>query len=137
MMVIKEDTMKNSIYYNDLVFIEKNINIEQLNEKDIIAININENTTISRIYQISNDKKEIVVKGDNNLHINNKTIDQNNLEGKIVFKIPWIGFFISILETKFITIIFIIILILRFLLNKEIYRRRKKLFVSIDKTTKT
>ena len=127
--------MKKTINKNDIVIITKNI--EDLKEKDIIALNKNNETIISRIYQIEGLlNKSVFIKGDNNLYPPNESLNYENIEGKVIFKIPLIGWFISFLQSKTMTFISIILLFLKFKINKEI-KRRKKLALSIDKTIKS
>jgi len=134
LVVVKEDSMKETINKNDLVVIQRNI--KELKENDIIAINKNNQTTVSRIYQIDNNEI-IFIKGDNNLYPNNEILEKQNIEGKMIFRLPLIGGFVSFLQTKIMTVIIIVLLVFEFKINKELKRRRKKLVLSIDKEEKS
>jgi len=134
LVVVKEDNIKETINKNDLVVIQRNI--KELKENDIIAINKNNQTTVSRIYQIDNNEI-IFIKGDNNLYPNNEILEKQNIEGKMIFRLPLIGGFVSFLQTKIMTVIIIVLLVFEFKINKELKRRRKKLVLSIDKEEKS
>jgi len=134
LVVVKEDSMKETINKNDLVVIQRNI--KELKENDIIAINKSNQTTVSRIYQIDNNEI-IFIKGDNNLYPNNEILEKQNIEGKMIFRLPLIGGFVSFLQTKIMTVIIIVLLVFEFKINKELKRRRKKLVLSIDKEEKS
>lgn len=137
----KEDSMKkggrevnsekSGIQYvkkNDLVFViktsEKNINIQ-----DIIGYDINDEITLHRVVNIENKNNTIYyeTKADNyiNNDIERKTINQIN--GKIFIKIPLIGIIFRVIENKAATIIIVILLFLKFSLNKYKYERYGKI----------
>jgi len=127
--------MKKTINKNDIVIITKNI--KDLKENDIIVLNKNNETIISRIYQIEGFlNKNVFIKGDDNLYPSNESINEENIEGKVVLKIPLIGYLFKFLQSKIMTFISIILLFFKFKINKEL-KRRKKLALSIDKSIKS
>lgn len=135
LIIVKEDNMKKAINKNDIVIITKNI--KDLKENDIIALNKNNETIISRIYKIEGLlDKSVFIKGDNNLYPSSQSFYKESIEGKVNFKIPLLGCLLNFLQNKIMTLISIILLILKFKINKEI-KRRKKLVLSIDKTIKS
>lgn len=121
MIIEKDESMKKTINKNDLVIINRRI--DKLKEDDIIAINKENKTIISKIYQIEENNNIIFTKGDNNIYPDNDIYKKENIEGKFVFKIPFIGFLFILLQSKIMTVITIVLLVFKFLINKEGKRR--------------
>lgn len=135
----KEDSMKRKkndtneqtfVNKNDLVFVWKcKANDIQIN--DIIGYDINSEITFHRVVNIEedNDITYYETKADNYMYndIERKTLNQVN--GKILFRIPLIGVVFRLFENKIMTIFIIIVLLLKFSFNNyrnEINRYRNE-----------
>jgi len=89
-IAIASESMTPTIHKGDSVVINKNISIEQLKENDIIAYQDGEKIIVHRIIKVTDD--ELVTKGDYNNSEDDTFIDENNLVGKYLFKIPLIAY---------------------------------------------
>lgn len=126
--VEKDTSMKPKVNKNDLIFVVKT-NEEKIKEGDIIGYDINDEIVFHRVYQIKqeNNKNYYLTKADNYMHndLEEKTIEQIN--GKILIKIPFIGLLFKLFENKIITIFIMIILLLRYSFNKYRHDKNKKI----------
>lgn len=134
-------SMEPTLEINDVVFIKK-YDINKLQEGDIIAFVQDEDIITHRIEKIEiNEKKRLfITKGDSNNTTDLKKINEFQIEGKYIGKIPKIGKIFSLLKNKYVFIIVIVILIICYLLerkklNKKIERKKKR--EKYDKTNKT
>ncbi len=135
----KEDSMKRKkndtneqtfVNKNDLVFVWK-CKANEIQINDIIGYDINSEITFHRVVNIEedNDITYYETKADNYMYndIEKKTLNQVN--GKILFRIPLIGVVFRLFENKIMTIFIIIVLLLKFSFNNyrnEINRYRNE-----------
>ena len=119
------------IVSNDIKVFRGSNDEKYYNNNDIICYKIDENIKISRIINIYNDrqngKKYYVTKYDNNINPNTEKISKENIIGKKIFTIRFLGKFIKLSHTKFVFILEAIILILIFKINNERERRYNKI----------
>ena len=128
--VITTDSMKPNLRVGDIVIIQKTEN-DDLSVNDVIT------------YRLSNDLERIthrvvdkstdiyVTKGDNNKLEDKNIVRYENIEGKVIFKIPFIGkVFLKVENVLYVIFLSIIILTIylyqRRLMNKSEIRRAKK-----------
>lgn len=88
-IAIASESMSPTIKKGDAVFINKNINIEDLKEKDIIAYDDGEKIIVHRVLKIEDGK--IITKGDYNITEDDIEINSENIIGKYMFKIPMVA----------------------------------------------
>jgi hypothetical protein len=115
-LCMKTDSMKDDINKWSLVVIKK-VNEDNLKNNDIIAYEINGDIKISKlINQYINDdgKKVYIAKANLNYYPDNKEILYNQIIGKKICSIAGIGIFIKIIQSKIVSFIIFIILILIF-----------------------
>lgn len=119
------------IVSNDIKVFRGSNNEKYYNNNDIICYKVDENIKISRIINIYNDrqngKKYYVTKYDNNINPNTEKISNENIIGKKIFTIRFLGKFIKLSHTKFVFILEAIILILIFKINNEREKRYNKI----------
>ena len=134
-------SMEPTLEINDVIFV-KEYDINKLQEGDIIAFVQDEDIITHRIEKIEiNEKKRLfITKGDSNNTTDLKKINEFQIEGKYIGKIPKIGKIFSLLKNKYVFIIVIVILIICYLLerkklNKKIERKKKR--EKYDKNNKT
>ena len=90
MIAIMSNSMNPLYYKGDVVVIEK-IDNQQLKKGDIIAFyDDNKNLIVHRINNIENGY--ITTKGDNNSSIDLKRIKIEDVEGKYLFHIKFLGY---------------------------------------------
>lgn len=109
--VIISGSMKPNLNIGDIVISKKE---EKLNEGDIISFWQGQSVVTHRISKITqeNGKNVYQTKGDNNNVEDSGTITDENIIGKVIFKIPKLGKLSLILQGRFeITVIVIIFLI--------------------------
>ena len=119
------------IVNNDIKVFRGSNDEKYYNNNDIICYKIDENIKISRIINIYNDrqngKKYYVTKYDNNINPNTEKISNENIIGKKIFTIRFLGKLIKLSHTKFVFILEAIILILIFKINNEREKRYNKI----------
>lgn len=115
-MIVLSGSMETSIYTGDLVFV-KEVDPETLKENDIIAFRNEANTvTTHRIIEIITDsegKKEFRTKGDNNVTEDINLVQEEDIEGVYISRIPKLGnVLMQLKEPNTLVIILLIILVI-------------------------
>lgn len=89
--VIISGSMKPDYNIGDVV-VAKNINANSLKEGDVISFRQGQIIVTHRIIKVENSNKLVFkTKGDNNNAEDSGEVTANLIEGKVLFKIPWIG----------------------------------------------
>lgn len=91
--IVLSGSMETEIFKGDLAIV-KNVNLNSLHEKDIIAFRDENNHVVThRIVSISkiNGELEFVTKGDNNNTADDGIVISKDIEGKYVGKISGLG----------------------------------------------
>lgn len=91
--VVQSDSMYPSVKKNDLVYINKNINIDKLSVGDTISFTVNGSEVLHRIVEIKDTS--IITKGDNN-QVLDAPVSKNNVTGKLVFTLPMGGYLLNL-----------------------------------------
>ena len=130
--VIKTNSMEPTININDVV-ISKEVQQEEINVGDVITFLHNGEVITHRITKIENasDVTQYTTKGDNNNIEDTFKITYENIKGKHVLTIPYLGKVVQLLENKLlflIILLIILIFIFAYLQNQEKKdnRREKK-----------
>ena len=130
--VIKTTSMEPTINVNDVV-LTKEVEQQDLKVGDVITFLQNREVITHRITKIEDIDEEIqyTTKGDNNNIEDIFKISYDNIEGKHVLTIPYLGKIVQLLDNKLVfLIILLIILILMFVQlqnqEKKDNRREKK-----------
>ncbi|NOR85722.1 signal peptidase I [archaeon] len=87
LVTVLSESMKPTLYRGDIVIIKNEINY---NEKDIIVFNTNNNIYIHRIIA-TKEQKIYRTAGDKTKIPDQWTIKNENILGKVIFKIPKLG----------------------------------------------
>lgn len=96
--VVLSGSMEPTIDTGSICFINKNINIKNIKEKDIIAFKLQDGTLVThRVVEITDEG--IVTKGDNNADVDSNLVKQNNYVGKNIFWIPKVGYVVKAFQT--------------------------------------
>lgn len=89
--IIESDSMSPLYNSDDIIFVKK-ILFKNIKETDIITfINLNNNVVTHRVMSIDENKKELITKGDNNKFVDINPVSEENIIGKVYFKIPKFG----------------------------------------------
>ena len=94
LVAIASNSMNPYIYRGDLVLIEKTDGTNKYQKDDIISFDYNGKNTVHRIVKIEKIHGEIYyhTKGDNNNTEDDVLVPLNNIHGKVLFKIPYLGY---------------------------------------------
>ena len=123
--------MEGDISKNALI-ITKEVDEENLTNGDIIAYEVHGQIKINKIYNSTDEGYK--TKYNQAYYIDIETIKYNQIIGKVFINIPVLGSIIEILQSKIVSGIVIIILVLlysydRYKSDKNLERKRKKLIV--------
>lgn len=96
--VVLSGSMEPTIDTGSICLINKNVNIKNVKEKDIIAFKLQDGTLVThRVVEITDEG--IVTKGDNNEDVDSNLINKNNYVGKNIFWIPKVGYVVKVFQT--------------------------------------
>lgn len=111
--VVLSGSMEPTIGTGSVCFINKNANIENIKEKDIIAFKLRDGTLVTH-RAIKVDDSEIITKGDNNKDADSNVVNKENFVGKNLFWIPKVGYVVKAFQTtkgKIIAVAIIVLLL--------------------------
>lgn len=130
--IITSDSMKPEINNGDVVIVRK-IGQEEIKENDVIVYSEEAQNITHRVIVITekNGHKEYKTKGDNNQVEDSKFVLYENIKGKVMFKIPFLGTIILFMKNQIIVLIILLVILLFCLYkmqknDKNELRRRKK-----------
>lgn len=129
---MKNDLMRDDINKNDLVIVKK-VDEKELQEGDIIAYTVNGKI---RINKIINKQKEFTTKSNKNYYPDIEKIASNQIIGKKVANVHFLGFVLEILQSKITSIFVIIFLLLKFSYNNYMYQKKKERAIKKKKLEK-
>lgn len=119
---MENNLMEKDISKNDLVIV-KEIEEKKIEVGDIIAYEVHGQIKINKIFNIENG--EYTTKYNKGYYIDIEKPNYNQIIGKVVINIPFLGIIIEILQKRIVTLIVVMILFL--LYNYYIYKYDKKL----------
>ncbi len=92
-LVVYSDSMKPSFRVGDIVLMKKE-KIDKIEIGDVIGYISNKNIIVHRVIQKNNQRGNIVfiTKGDNNPNVDQKSINKEQVIGKVIYVIPKIGY---------------------------------------------
>ena len=130
--IVNTNSMEPTIKTGDIIIIKK-VNSQSLNQGDVITFNQDGEVITHRITKINLDEidGQYITKGDNNNIEDTFKTKYENIIGKEILVIPYLGKVLQALDNQIIIlIIFLIILILAFAKIKKVekieIRREKK-----------
>lgn len=127
--IIKTNSMEPTININDVI-ITKKVEKDEIKTGDVITFMQNGEVITHRITQIDANS-EYTTKGDNNNIEDTFKIDYENIEGKHVLTIPYLGKVVQALDNKIVFLIITLIVLIFMLITiqnqeKRENRREKK-----------
>lgn len=127
--IIKTNSMEPTININDVI-ITKKVERDEIKTGDVITFMQNGEVITHRITQIDANG-EYTTKGDNNNIEDTFKIDYENIEGKHVLTIPYLGKVVQALDNKIVFLIITLIVLIFMLITiqnqeKRENRREKK-----------
>lgn len=92
-IAIASGSMEKELFVGDIAIIQK-CNANDVNVGDIIEYQMDGYTVIHRIIEKKQKKGEyyFITKGDNNKYLDSKEVRENQLIGKVIFKIRYLGY---------------------------------------------
>lgn len=127
--IIKTNSMEPTININDVIITRK-VERDEIKTGDVITFMQNGEVITHRITQID-ENGEYTTKGDNNNIEDTFKIDYENIEGKHVLTIPYLGKVVQALDNKIVFLIITLIVLIFMLITiqnqeKRENRREKK-----------
>jgi len=108
--VIQSGSMENTIMTGDIILIKS---MQQYNKYDVITFKEGGDRIVThRIIQVNEGeaaKSDFITKGDANRSIDNDTVRQEQILGKVMFVVPKVGFLVAFAKSPFGLIILILI----------------------------
>ncbi len=94
-------SMEPTYSVGELIYV-KDMEPEQIKEGDPITFVLNANKQIAthRVVQVDEVNKSFITKGDANEKIDGQPVLYENLIGKPIFHIPYMGYFVNWLQSK-------------------------------------
>lgn len=128
LLSMESNSMGKEIPKNALIITKKYHEYDKVNNNDNIAYIVNKKIRINKIINIKSDNGKIIytTKSNNNYFADIEKISKNQIIGRVIYVIPTGGILLKILQSKITTVVIIVILLLKFSYNKELYRRRIK-----------
>lgn len=132
------NSMVPDLHVNDIIIVKK-CNKENIKVGDIITFREGNGTVTHRVIEIINDKgkTKYKTKGDNNNLEDDKPITYEEIEGKYLFKIRYLGFFITD-KISFVLLVILILILSYFPYHKINFSKKEKEIeksVSLDEKT--
>ena len=107
--VIASGSMKPEINIGDLV-VSKKVDANKLKKGDIISYHRDDIIITHRIIRIEKETNEFVTKGDNNMYEDNSKVTADQISGRLVLIIPFLGYiYVFINQYSLFICIFILI----------------------------
>lgn len=108
--VIVSGSMRPELNIGDIAIV-KQVEETTLNTGDIISFREGQSVITHRIDSVQKTDNDIKyqTKGDNNNTTDQNLVKKNNIEGKMIGKIPYLGYLLILLQNKYIIITFIVI----------------------------
>ena len=129
--IIKTNSMEPTIKVND-VLITKKVEKGKIKVGDVITFIKNGEVITHRITQID-ENGEYTTKGDNNNIEDTFKINYENIEGKHIVTIPYLGKIVEILDNKIVFLVITLIILIFFFMTiqkqekKDIRKEKKRI----------
>ena len=119
---VKTDLMENDLYKSNFVIV-KEVTDSDLQVGDIIAYEVNNQV---RINKIVDEKDGYITKSNKNYYPDIEKITIDQIVGKEVVSIPFLGILLDILQSKIFSFFVLLFLIFVFWYNKYTHAKRKE-----------
>lgn len=128
LLSMESDLMGKEIPKNSLVVTKEYEHNDNIDINDNIAYVVNGKVRINKVVstEVIDGKVVYHTKSNNNYFSNIEEVSKNEVIGKVIGVVPVLGILLKILQSKITTVIIIIILIMKFIYNKNVYKRRIK-----------
>ena len=129
--IVTTDSMQPSINAGDIVIV-KNGKKDKIGQGDVITFNQNDEVITHRVIKNITEENnvEYITKGDNNNTEDTFKVKYDDVIGKMVITIPYLGKIISILHNKIIILILLLVILIIIFIkiekNEKLENRREK-----------
>lgn len=129
--IVTTDSMQPSINAGDIVIV-KNGKKDKIGQGDVITFNQNDEVITHRVIKNITEENnvEYITKGDNNNTEDTFKVKYDDVIGKMVITIPYLGKIISILDNKIIILILLLVILMIIFIkiekNEKLENRREK-----------
>lgn len=136
---ITTDSMKPEINSGDVVIVKKLENNEEIKKGDVITFEKTSEVITHRVIELKyeNNQTTYVTKGDNNNLEDSNTITNDNIKGKVVLTIRFLGSIVSLFENQIffliLILIFLILIFYKISINEKKENRREKKRIEDEK----
>lgn len=132
---ITTNSMEPEIDVGDVVIVKELEDNNEIKEDDVITFEHNSKVITHRVVDIKDEQGNTayITKGDNNNIEDSKSVYKDEIKGKVVFKIKFLGNLITLFENQifFLILILIFLILILYKMNikekKEIRREKKKI----------
>lgn len=97
--IVLSGSMEDAIKTGAVAYVDTNIKAEEIKVGDIIAFNTGAKQVTHRVVSINSDNS-FTTKGDANSVVDINSVKFSNYLGKTIFSIPYLGYLLSIFQTK-------------------------------------
>lgn len=129
--IVTTDSMQPSINAGDIVIV-KNGKKDKIRQGDVITFNQNDEVITHRVIKNITEESnvEYITKGDNNNTEDIFKVKYDDVIGKVIITIPYLGKIISILDNKIIILILLLVILIIIFIkiekNEKLENRREK-----------
>lgn len=129
--IVTTDSMQPSINAGDIVIV-KNGKKDKIRQGDVITFNQNDEVITHRVIKNITEESnvEYITKGDNNNTEDTFKVKYDDVIGKVIITIPYLGKIISILDNKIIILILLLVILIIIFIkiekNEKLENRREK-----------
>jgi signal peptidase len=122
--IVLSGSMEPEFYSGDIVVI-KEVNVDTLQEKDVIAFKKGESVITHRIMDITekDNVRQYVTKGDKNNMDDNITVTDEMVEGKYLLRIAQLGNVAMFMQTPVGILIFVVFPLILFIIYDILHRQ--------------
>lgn len=115
--IVYSGSMEPVIPTGSLAFVKENVAFKALRQNDIITFSLGTATVTHRIEKI--EKKAVITKGDKNQDSDFFKVYPENIKGRNLCSVPYLGYFIETLKTQRGILIWIGIILIQFIPRRE------------------
>lgn len=109
--------MEPVITTGSMIFVKENVSFAEIKENDIITFSMGETTVTHRVEKV--EKEALITKGDKNKTSDLFKVYPENIKGRCLGSVPYLGYFIEALKTWKGILICITIILIQFIPGRE------------------
>lgn len=134
--IVLSGSMEKEIKTGSVAYVDTNVKVEDIEVGDIIAFKVGKSQVTHRVVSINEDNT-FTTKGDANDTVDLNNVKFKNYKGKTILSIPYAGYALRFVQTKFgyfIMIVFILINLASLMFIKDDNRKVNKKNIKFNNT---